>query len=341
MIVKPAQLGRYLADPSRLRLFLFYGPDESASRAYLPQLAHALGSVVERIDLFGTELKGDPARLADEAAALSMFGGARLIVVDRAGDESAAAAANVLALDTAVTNPVVLLAGDLKKSSALLKLVEASDTSVGAASYPVDERNAEATVGEQAAALGLRLVAGAAARIAAAAAGNRGIITRELEKYAAFLDAAPDAPKSLEHETIEAVGADVGEGDLSRLMAAVAGGYPDQAETELARLRAEGKDGIQLIRAALRRMTMLARLRAEVERGKSVGAVMASAGKAIFFKEQAAVQAELGCWRGETLAKAVSRLIEAERQIMMAGGPGPIAAEAELLAIARQAARRR
>jgi DNA polymerase-3 subunit delta len=68
---------------------------------------------------------------------------------------------------------------------------------------------------------------------------------------------------------------------------------------------------------------------------------MASAGKAIFFKEQAAVQAELGCWRGETLAKAVSRLIEAERQIMMAGGPGPIAAEAELLAIARQAARRR
>lgn len=340
MIVKPAQLGRYLAEPSRLRLFLFYGPDESASRAYLPRLATALGDDIERIDLSGAELKSDPARLADEAASLSMFGGARLIVVDRVGDESAQAAGNVLALETA-TNPVVLLAGDLKKSSALLKLVEASDLAVGVASYPVDERNAEAIVGEQAAALGLRPANGVAARIAAAAAGNRGIIARELEKYAAFLDAAPDSPKSLEHEAIETVGADVGEGDLSRLLAAVAGGDPDQAEAELARLRTEGKDGIQLVRAALRRMTMLARLRAEVERGKSVGAVMASAGKAIFWKEQEAVQAELGRWRAETLAKGISRLIEAERQIMSSGGPGPIAAEAELLTIARQAARRR
>lgn len=340
MIVKPAQLGRHLADLSRLRLLLFYGPDESASRALVPLVAAALGSDVERIDLTGAELKGDPARLADEAASLSMFGGARLIVVDRAGDESAAAAANILALEM-TTNPVILLAGELKKSAALLKLVEASDHAVGIASYPVDERNAEALVGGQALALGLRTAPGVAARIAAAGAGNRGVIVRELEKYAAFLDAAPDAPKPLEHETVDAIGADVGEGDLSRLLAAVAGGDPDQAEEELARLRAEGKDGIQLIRAALRRMTMLARLRAEVERGRSVGAVMASSGKSIFFKEQGAIQTELGRWRAGSLAKAISRLIEAERQIMMAGGPGPVAAEAELLAIARQAARRR
>lgn len=340
MIVRPAQLGRHLADPGRIRLFLFYGPDESASRAFVVQVAAALGPDVERIDLSGAELKADPARLADEAAALAMFGGARLIVVDRAGDESAAAVANVLLQETA-GNPVVLLAGELKKTSALLKLVETSDKAIGIASYPVDERNAESLVGEQAAGLGLRPAPGVAARIAAAAAGNRGIIVRELEKYAAFLDAAADSPQPLEHDTLDAIGADVGEGDLSRLLAAVAGGDPDQAEAELGRLRAEGKDGIQLIRAALRRMTMLARLRAEVERGKSVSAVMASAGKSIFFKEQAAVQAELGRWRAETLAKAISRLIEAEKQVMLAGGPGPVAAEAELLAIARQAARRR
>lgn len=340
MIVKPAQFGRQLADLARIRLFLFYGPDESASRAFVPTIAAAIGADVERIDLTGPELKADPARLPDEAAALSMFGGARLIVVDRAGDESVVAAGNVLSLDSA-GNPVVLLAGDLKKSSTLLKLVEASDQAVGVASYPVDERNAEGIVGAQALALGLRPASGVAARIAGAAAGNRGIIVRELEKYAAFLDAAPDSLKSLEHETVDMIGADVGEGDLSRLLAAVAGGDSDQAEAELSRLRAEGKDGIQLIRAALRRMTMLARLRAEVERGKSVGAVMASAGKAIFFKEQAAIQAELGRWRVDMLAKAVSRLIEAEKQIMLPGGPGPVAAEAELLTIARQAGRRR
>ena len=227
-----------------------------------------------------------------------MFGGARLIVVDRAGDESSGAAANVLALATA-GNPVVLLAGDLKKS---VGPAEAGRGQRARRRRRAAIRSMSATPKRWSAsrrrALGLRPAAGVAARIAAAAAAIAASSRRELEKYAAFLDAAPDAPKPLEHEAVDAIGADVGEGDLSRLLAAVAGGDPDQAETELARLRAEGKDGIQLIRAALRRMTMLARLRAEVERGKSVGAVMASAGKSIFFKEQGAVQAELGRWRG-------------------------------------------
>lgn len=340
MIVKPAQLGRILADVAAYRLFLFYGPEESGSRALAGQVAVALGADVERTDLSGQDLKADPARLADEAASLSMFGGRRLILVDRAGEESGGAAANLLALETA-EHPVVLLAGDLKKSSALLKLAEGDARAVAIASYPLDERNAEAVVGELALALGLRVAPGVAARIAAEGAGNRGVIQRELEKYAAFLDATPEAPKPLDHEAVDAIGADAGEGDLSRLMAAVAGGDADRAEAELSRLRSEGKDGIQLIRAALRRMTMVARLRAEVEQGRSAGGVMASAGRAIFWKEKDAVQAEIGRWRSPLVAKAISRLIEAERQVMLPGGAGPIAAEAELLAIARQAARLR
>jgi len=340
MIVKAAQFDRLLADPAATRLFLLYGPDESASRAVAARIAAALGPDVERIDLGGPEVKGDPARLADEAASLSMFGARRLIVVDRAGDDVAPAAGNLLALERA-ENPVVLLAGDLKKSSALLKLVESDARAAALASYPVDERNAEALVGEIAGALGLRLAPGVALRIADDGAGNRGVIGSELEKYVLYLDASPAAPRTLDHEAIEAIGADAGEGDLSRLLAAVAGGDPAGAEEELAQLRAEGKDGVQLIRAALRRMTMLARLRADVERGKSPGGVMASAGRAIFWKEQGAVQAEIGRWRAPMIAKAISRLIEAERQVMLPGGAGPVAAEAELLAIARQAARLR
>lgn len=340
MILKPAQLSRALGDLAAIRLFLFYGPDESASRALARQVGAALGPEVERIELTGPDLKSDPARLADEAAAMSMFGGRRLILVDRAGDESAAAAGNVLALETA-ENPVVLLAGDLKKTSALLKLVTADPRAAGIASYPVDDRNAEALVDGIASGLGLRVAPGVAARIAADGAGNRGVIQSELEKYALYLDASPETPKPLDHDAVEAIGADAGEGDLSRLLAAVAGGDPGRTEAELARLRAEGKDGIQLLRAALRRMTTLARLRAEVDRGKSPSGVMASAGRAIFWKEQGAIQSEIGRWRAPMIAKAVSRLIEAERQVMLSGGAGPVAAEAELLAIARQAARLR
>jgi DNA polymerase-3 subunit delta len=329
-----------LGSLAETRLFLFYGPEESASRALVARVAAALGAEAERIDLDAPGVKADPARLADEAAAFSMFGGPRYIVVDRAGDDLMPAVESLMALPAA-GNPVILLAGDLKKSSALVKLATAEVRAIGVASYPVEARDAAALVENLARPLGLTLGGDVARRIAADCAGNRGIIAGELEKYALFLDAASDAPKPLGHDTIDAVGAEAEEGDLGRLAASVAGGNAAAAEAELSRLRAEGKEGITLVRALLRRMTMLARLRAEVERGKSVGTVMASAGKAVFWKEQDAVAREIGRWPAAGLARAIGRLVEAEKRIMSADGPGVIAADAELLAIARQAGRAR
>ena len=112
-------------------------------------------------------------------------------------------------------------------------------------------------------------------------------------------------------------------------------------EAELVRLRSEGVEGISLIRAMLRRMALLAKLRAEVEQGNSPAAVMASASKSLFWKDKDSVGRQLAQWRGDLIAKAVSRLVEAERQVKASGGLGPLAADEELFAICRQAARRR
>ena len=87
MKAKPADFQRALARPAETRLFLLYGPDESGSRALVRKLGEAMGPEAERIDFKGADLKEDPARLADEAAAISMFGGARWILVEQAGDE--------------------------------------------------------------------------------------------------------------------------------------------------------------------------------------------------------------------------------------------------------------
>ena len=115
------QIDRALKAPAGTRFFLLYGQDESGSRALMRLLGDAMGKDAERVDLAGAELRADPARLADEAGAISLFGGARYIVVDPAGDETLAA---VEALQEAPAggNPVVLLAGALKPSSKLLKL---------------------------------------------------------------------------------------------------------------------------------------------------------------------------------------------------------------------------
>ena len=72
-----------------------------------------------------------------------------------------------------------------------------------------------------------------------------------------------------------------------------------------------------------------------------MAAVMTSSGKSFFWKDKDAIAGQLARWRPELLAKAVRRLIEAERQVMAPGGAGVVAADAELFALARQAARLR
>jgi DNA polymerase-3 subunit delta len=335
-----AQIERALRNPAAHRFFLLYGPDDSGSRSLAKLVAGAVGSEAERIELTGAELKSDPARLSDEAASISLFGGARYIFVDPAGDESTTAAEGLLQLPVA-GNPVVLIAGALKPSSKLLKLALASDSAMAFASYAPEGLAAEKLALEMARERGLTARPDLARRLADSCGGNRAILAQELDKLALYLDAGPEHPQPLEHEALDAVGASTGEGDLSRLVAGVGLGNAQLLHSELLRLSSEGIEGIVLIRAVLRRMILLARLRAEVERGNSVDAVMASQGKALFWKDKDSVAPQLQRWRSSYLTKSIDRLVEAERQAKASGGLGSVAVDEELFAICRQAARLR
>jgi DNA polymerase-3 subunit delta len=335
------QIERALAAPAETRFFLFHGPDEAGSRALVDSLARAMGAGAERVDLAGAELKGDPARLADEAASFSLFGGVRYIVVEPAGDETLPALEALIEAPTN-GNPVALVAGSLKPTSKLLKLALAEPNALAFASYVPEGRDADRLVADLARAEGLIVRPDLARRIADSCAGNRALIGQELRKLALYVDASPEAPRQIDHEALDSVGAAAEEGDLSRLVASVGSGDSAALENELLRLRSEGIEGVPLIRAMLRRMFLLARLRAEVEAGQGVAAVMASpSAKSVFWKEKDEVAGQLARWRSDLIAKSVSRLLEAERQVKASGTLGPVAVDEELFAICRQAARLR
>lgn len=326
-------------DPA-IRFTLLYGPDEAGSRSLLGLLKAAMGDGAERVDLSGADLKADPARLADEAASISLFGGARYILVEAAGDEILPAVEALLQAGSA-GNPVAIVAGALRPTSKLVKLALADPAALALASYAPEGRDADRLVADAARALGLQSQGDVARRIADYTGGNRALIDQELEKFALFLDAAPDSPRPLDHDALDLLSAAAEEGDLSRLVDAVSGGDPTALAAELLRLSSEGIDGIVLIRAVLRRLLLLSKLRAEVERGNSVSTVMASHGKAIFWKEKDGVGRQLGRWRPELLARGIGRLLDAERAVKSSGALGPVAVDEELFAICRQAARLR
>lgn len=339
MKVKEPQITKALDNPDgAVRLYLLYGPDDAGSRALAARLERAMGPDAERIDLDGTTLKDDPARLADESASLSLFGGKRHIRVI-GGDDCTNAVVALLQAE-AVGNPVVMIAGALKPTSALMKAALDHPAVMAFQGYKPEGAGLETLAISIGRTNGLRLGPGVAARLGANCLGDRAVLEREIEKLALYLDAAPDRPREASEDALAAIGADLAEADTSRLVNAVLGGNLPAVTRELSEIEASN-GWVPAMRALQRRLILLARLRSEVDTGKSASAVVASLGKVLFFKEQPSVTTQLSCWSSARLAIASARLFACEGAIMTTKTAGSVIAAEELIAIARVAQRLR
>ncbi len=340
MKVKEPQIARALEKPDgKIRLYLLYGPDDASARALATHLDRAMGADAERIDLDGATLKEDPARLSDEAAAISLFGDKRFVRVT-GGDECTAAVEALLESATS-GDPVVMISGALKPSSTLLKRVLDDPAVMACQCFKLEGANAEQLAATIARNQGVRLGPGVAQGLIDATLGDRAILERELEKIALFLDAAPDRPREATRETLDAIGAGLDESDTAALVDAVMSGKLAATAQEITALEEAGSGAIPALRAFARRLTLLARLRAEVDAGKSAASVMGSAGRALHFKERDAVALQLTRWDSARIATAASRIFAAEAAMKMSGTAGEVLATNELVALARVAERRR
>ena len=323
---------------SAIRFYLFHGPDEAGSRALAERLLKGLDA--EKSAILGQEVKGDPARLADEAGAISLFGGKRAIWVEPAGDEITEGVEALLGA-SASESPVIAVAGSLRKTSSLLKLAESHSIALCHISYVPEGRDRERLVIDLGREVGLRVSPDLAQRIAASAAGNQAIAAQELEKFAVYLAASPEGPRELESETVDLLGANSAEADLMRLGDLALAGRMNSLLDELGRLPHGGSEPIPVLRALQRRLLMLAPLRARVERGESVDGVMASMGKSLFWKDKPILQRLLSTWSAERLAEAASRVSALERQIMLRPLADDAALGETLVTLARVAGRAR
>lgn len=323
-------------DP-KIRFYLFHGEDSANSRALGQRLLDALGA--ERAALAAGAVKSDPALLADEAGAMSLFGGKRLIWIEPAGDDIAPAVEALLS-GSAPESPVVAIGGSLRKTSILLKLAEGGPAALACVSYMPEGQDAQRMVADLARRVGLKVDSGVAARIADACGNDQAIVSRELEKYALYVDASPQAPKELSHEAVDAIGADVPEGELLHLADLALAGNIAQLSEELARLPGT-LEGIPVVRSLQRRLLMLAPARARLERGERSDAVMASFGKALFWKDKPLFEKLLQQWTADDLARVSERTGKLERALIFSPAPDQAMLGEELLAIARAARGRR
>lgn len=318
------------------RLYLFHGPDEAGAADLAERLARALGPDAERVDLDMKAIREQPGRLADEAASLSLFGGVRYIRLLGA-EEGAAEAIGLLLAAERAGNPVVAIGPGLKGSGKLVKTVISAPAALSHGCYVPEGLEATKLAANVAREHGLRLTGDVPQRLATACGGDRAILAREIEKLALYLDAAPDRPRDADGAALDAIGADLGDTELSHAISAVLDGRVADIGTELARLG----DGIAvpLMRQLARRLLGLAEMRIDLDKSGDVDSVLEK--HRVFFREKAATGRALRRWNSTQIARAIDRVRETERAIMRSGTVGEVLAEAECAAIARAAARAR
>ena len=321
-----------------IRLYLLHGPDEAGAADLAARLARAMGPDAERVDLDGASLRNDPARLADEAASLSLFGGKRFIRAAGVGEESLDALTALLEAETA-GNPVVAIAPTVKSTAKIVKLAQGSPRAMAFACYVPDAADAERIAVTIARENGLRPVGGAARRLAEASGGDRAIMAREIEKLALYLDAAPDRPAELDDAAIDAVGADLGDAEMGAAIEAAVDGRVADLGPELALLEQSGTSPIPVLRGLVRRLMALAEMRADVEAGASIDTVVQR--HRVFFKEKASTERALRRWTAASLDNAIDRARAAERGLMSGDSAGAVLADDAMTTIARIAARAR
>lgn len=342
MKVPPARIEAFLKKPdAAARAVLLYGPDAGLVRERADRLARLVvpddNDPFRISELTGPGLAEDPARLADEAAAMCFGGGQRVVRVRDAGDSSAGAFTAFLG-DPAGDALVVVEAGDLAKKSKLREAFEASKHGAAIACYVEEGAALAGTVRAALAARGLKASDSTVGILAALLGPDRQLLNSEADKLALYLG---EAGGMVEEADVLACAADSAEATLDDAIDAALIGSRPATDQALRRLAAEGEAPVRVMRGLARHFLRLSGVGARIEAGEPMENALRSLRPPLFFKREPAFRRQLQIWRGPRLADALARVTQAELRCKETGQPDQLLSERvflELAGMARAAA---
>lgn len=346
MKLTASQAERFLRRPDpKAAAVLVYGPDDGLVRERVETLIEgALDDPHDPFrlsDLGADQLRADPARLADEARALTLTGGRRVIRVRQAGDQATAACKALLALDR-IDSLVILDAGELAPGSSLRRLFEGASNAAALPCYRDQGRDLAGLVDRLLAEHGLEAEPDARHYLIEHLGADRAVTRAEIDKLAVYLDAG-DGParRARRRVTLEDVAAVIGDSaalGLEELVDAVALGEQARAQRCLDRLLGEGQQPVRIVRALANHFGRLQRFVLQVAAGEPPDRVIDRARPPVHFRRKDKVKAALRRWPAGRCATALARLIELEIACKTTGSPADLLCRAAVLDLARAAA---
>lgn len=313
-------IDRFLARTD-VRLLLIHGNDtglvaERAStfiKAALGESADPLGLI--RLD--ASEVSSDPARLADEAYAIPMFGGRRCIELRVSGNWQVLPALQAVFANPPVDAALVVTAGELRKTSPVRKLFEQAKHAYAIACYADDARALDRVIDEETGRAGLAIGADARAALKQLIGGDRMASRGEVAKLCLYAEGTGE----ITLDDVRAVVGDASASAVDEAVDAMASGDAASFERLYRRLVAAGTAGFTVAGAVQRHFDMLHRARGQIERGADPESAL---GYGVFWKRKPMVLRQVQAW---TLPRIERALAIVERTIIDSRLRGSIADE--------------
>lgn len=323
-----------------VRAVLVYGPDDGLVRARGEALTKAVAEdpndPFRVADLSAAALRDDPALLADEAAAMALTGGRRVVRLRDAG-EAAAVALETFLEDSPGDALVVVQAGNLNPRSKLRKLFEDAKNAAALACYADDARTLDQLVRSTLEAEGISVAREAMDYLTANLGADRGLSLAELEKLAVYV--GPGGRVEFD-DAVAAIG-NSSALSLDDVAFAAGGGDPLAADRALARSYESGTSPVAVLRALSRHLLRLQLARAKIDGGANADSAVRALRPPVFFKQSAAFKRQLSVWSGPRLGQALGLVLEAERQCKRTGMPDTALCGRTVLQVARLGQARR
>lgn len=342
MKIAPRDADRFVTKPDpKAAAILVYGPDAglvtSRIKTMMKTVVDDLADPFRIAELSDSDLKGDPARLADEAAAISMLGGRRVVRVRGAADGLSKIFESFLA-DPAGDALVLVEAGELGPRSSLRLLFEGAENAAAIACYADDRGSLESVIRARLAAEGLVPEPAALQYLLENLGSDRGVTQSELEKL--ILYAGPGKPGERREVTLDDARASVGDNagsSLDEVIDAAMDGDMEGLDTALARARAADTNAIAILNALSRHLTQLHLASARIENGSDIRASMKAIRPPVHFNRENSVQRQLRTWNRKKLDRALALVLEAEGQCKTSNQPDTAICGQTLLRIAQGA----
>ena len=324
------------------RLFVIYGPDRGLVSERATSLAGRTGVALDDpfslIKLDIGDLQRDQGRLLDEAGAIGLFGGDKLIWIRGAANEkNLVDSLQVLSANMPDGTFVLIEGGDLKKGSLLRKAAETARTVMAIPCYADDARALNGLIDSELSSAGLGITPDARQALLELIGGDRIASRNELRKLALYCRGKSTIE---EHHVTEIIG-DASAISVDDAVDAVLSGNPSSFLHAMQKIISSKTAVFLVIQACLKQFQLLDAMKTEMEEKRLPAAqVMQTLGRHLHFRRKPIIEQALRTWSAEAVAREANRLQAAILQTRKRASLEDSIALQSLLSTTLQSARR-